>query len=104
MKNLFVLLILITFAASFAYALNEPEDSLILYFSFDELDGKNTIDHSKYENHGEMAGDPKLVDGKFGKALEFNGDKRLGCSTTRRHILTVDESVTVMAWIQYRTP
>ena len=98
MKNLFVLLILITFAASFAYALNEPEDSLILYFSFDELDGKNTIDHSKYENHGEMAGDPKLVDGKFGKALEFNGTSDW-VVVPHDDILTVDESVTVMAWI-----
>ena len=47
MKTLFTMLTLIAFTASFAYALNEPEDSLILYFSFDELDGKNTIDHSK---------------------------------------------------------
>ena len=74
MRNLFVILTLIAFAAASAYALNEPEDSLILYFSFDEIDGKNTIDHSLYENHGEMAGDPKHVEGKFGKALEFNGE------------------------------
>ena len=59
MKSLFVMLILIAFTASFAYAANEPEDSLILYFSFDELDGENTIDHSKYENHGEMVGGAK---------------------------------------------
>ena len=61
MKNLFVILTLITFAVSFAYGANEPEDSLILYFSFDELDGENTIDHSKYENHGEMVGAPNML-------------------------------------------
>jgi hypothetical protein len=98
MKTLFTMLTLIAFTASFAYALNEPEDSLILYFSFDELDGKNTIDHSKYENHGEMAGDPKHVDGKFGKALEFNGTSDW-VVVPHDDILTVDESVTVMAWI-----
>ncbi len=41
MKTLFIMLtVFYAFTASFAYALNEPEDSLILYFSFDELDGK----------------------------------------------------------------
>lgn len=98
MRTLFIILTLIAFTASFAHALNEPEDSLILYFSFDELDGKNTIDHSKYENHGEMAGDPKHVEGKFGKALELNGESDW-VEVPHEEILTVDESVTVMAWI-----
>ena len=98
MRNLFIILTLITFAASFAYAANEPEESLILYFSFDELDGENAIDHSKYENHGELVGDPKLVDGKFGKALEFNGESDW-VLIPHHETLTVDENVTVMAWI-----
>ena len=98
MKNLFIILTLMTFAASFAYSANEPEDSLILYFSFDELDGENTIDHSKYENHGEMVGAPKHVEGKFGNALEFNGESDW-IVVPHEDILSVDESVTVMAWI-----
>ena len=98
MRNLFIILTLITFAASFAYGANEPEDSLILYFSFDELDGENTIDHSQYENHGELVGGPKLVDGKFGKALEFNGENDW-VTVPHHETLTVDEDVTVMAWI-----
>lgn len=98
MKRLFIMLTLLAFAASSAHALNEPEDSLILYFSFDELDGKNTIDHSKYENNGEIAGAPKHVEGKFGKALELNG-KTDWVEVPHDEILTVDESVTVMAWI-----
>ena len=98
MRNLSIILTLIAFAAASAYALNEPEDSLILYFSFDEIDGKNTIDHSLYENHGEMVGSPKHVEGKFGKALELNG-KDDWVVVPHDEILTVDESVTVMAWI-----
>ena len=98
MKNLFIILTLITFAASFAYAANEPEDSLILYFSFDELDGGNAIDHSKYENHGELVGKAKLSEGKFGKALELNGESDW-VVVPHDEILTVDNSVTVMAWI-----
>ena len=98
MKNIFIMLTLITFAASFVYAASEPEDSLILYFSFDELDGKNTIDHSKYGNDGEMVGKPKHVEGKFGKALELNGESDW-VVVPHDETLTVDESVTVMAWI-----
>lgn len=98
MKSVFIMLILFVCAASFAYAQNEPDESLILYFSFDELDGDNTIDHSRYENHGEMAGAPKHVDGKFGKALQLNGESDW-VEVPHEDILTVDESVTVMAWI-----
>ena len=98
MRNLFIILTLITFAASFAYGATEPEDSLILYFSFDALDGKNAIDHSKYGNDGELVGDAKLADGKFGKALELNGTSDW-VVVPHDEILTVDESVTVMAWI-----
>lgn len=98
MKYLLVMLTLLTFVASFAHALSEPEESLILYMSFDSIDGKATIDHSMYENHGEMAGDPKHVDGKFGKALQFNGSSDW-ITIPHDEILTVDEDVTVMAWI-----
>lgn len=98
MKYLIIVLTILTFIATLAHALNEPEESLILYMSFDTVDGKNTIDHSKYENHGEMAGNPKHVNGKFGKALEFNGSSDW-ITVTHHEILTVDKEVTVMAWI-----
>ena len=79
MRNLFIILNPYHVCSGlFAYALNEPEDSLILYFSFDELDGKNTIDHSKYENHGELVGDAKLADGKFGKGTRNSTVKATG--------------------------
>lgn len=98
MKHLFILLTLLTCVASFAHAANEPEESLILYMSFDTINGKSTIDHSQYENHGEMKGDPKHVAGKFGKALKFNGVSEF-VEIPHHESLTVDQDVTVMAWI-----
>ena len=74
------------------------DESLILYFSFDELNGNQTIDHSQHENHGTLFGNPKLVDGKFGKALEFNGQSDW-VEIPHDDSLTVDKGVTVMAWI-----
>ena len=98
MRSLFVVLILTVFVAFFAYAADESDESLILYFSFDELDGNSTIDHSQYENNGSINGAPELVDGKFGKALKFNGTDDW-IEVPHDPILTVDTSVTVMAWI-----
>ena len=98
MRFLFVVLILTAFVAPFANAADESDDSLILYFSFDELDGDMTIDHSQYGNNGNINGAPELVDGKFGKALKFNGTSDW-IEVPHDPVLTVTESVTVMAWI-----
>ncbi len=98
MRFMFVVLILTAFVASFANAAEEADDSLILYFSFDELDGDTAIDHSQYENNGAVQGAPALVDGKFGKALKFNGESDW-IEVPHDPSLNVETSVTVMAWI-----
>ena len=76
----------------------DEDRSLILYFSFDEINGNQTIDHSQHQNHGTLIGNPQLVDGKFGKALEFNGVSDW-VEVPHHDSLTVDKDVTVMAWI-----
>lgn len=98
MKHLIITLLILMLVAPFVQAATDPEDSLILYMSFDTVDGKTTIDHSKYGNNGEMMGDPQHVAGKFGKALEFNGQNDW-VVVPHDDILTVDKEVTVMAWI-----
>lgn len=103
MRYIFIVLILtplfITFGiVSIANADVSADSSLVLYFSFDELDGDMTIDHSQYGNNGTIFGSPELVDGKFGKALKFNGESDW-IEVAHADILTVTESVTVMAWI-----
>ena len=98
MKKIVIILLLIVLVVPIVPAVNEPEDSLILYMSFDTIDGKGTIDHSKYENHGELKGNPTHVQGRFGKALEFNGMNDW-VEIPHHESLTVDQDVTVMAWI-----
>lgn len=48
-------------------------DDLILHLSFDELNGDVAPDLSDYGNDAEFNGNHKLVDGKFGKAIELDG-------------------------------
>ena len=57
------LLVIIVFASSLSQAANKLEKNLVLYLSFDELDGKKVEDHSIHGNHGEVSGKHTLVDG-----------------------------------------
>ncbi len=98
MRFLFIMLVLLAFVTSFAFAEVQGDESLILYFSFDEVDGDQAIDHSRYGHQGSIKGAPELVDGKFGKALKFNGESDW-IEVPHDPVLTVDNEVTVMAWI-----
>ncbi len=97
-QHIILATILLTLGACFAHALEEPEESMILYVSFDSLDENQVIDHSKYGNNGDLMGDPEHVDGKHGKALQFDGESDW-VEIPHHESLTVDENVTVMAWI-----
>lgn len=98
MKTLLTILTIIMIAAPFAHAADPTDDSLILFFSFDELDGDTVPDLSQYGNNGAIAGTPELAAGKFGNALKLNGETDW-VEVPHADILTVDTNVTVMAWI-----
>ena len=49
--------------------------------------------------NGALVGKPTLVEGKFGKALKFNG-RSDWVEIPHDDSLTVDKNVTVMAWIK----
>jgi hypothetical protein len=89
-------LILIVLAPVFAAA--QIDDSLILYLSFDEGDGEDAFDTSNYGNDGVLRGGPEWVDGKFGKALKFDGVDDY-VEIPDNESLYVEEGVTLMAWV-----
>ncbi len=84
---------------STSFAVEELEDSLFLYMSFDTIDRDEVIDHSIYGNNGVIMGDTEHVEGRFDKALEFDGDSDF-VEIPHHESLTVDEAVTAMAWIK----
>jgi len=51
------------------------DESLVLYLPLDDVIGETVKDFSQYGNDGVLIGSPKLVDGKFGKALELPSTK-----------------------------
>ena len=98
-NNVFILLFVFAFVGNAAYVWCTPDESLILSLSFDERNGRTVKDHSQYGNDGELVGNPTLVEGKFGKALKFNG-RSDWVEIPHDDSLTVDKNVTVMAWIK----
>lgn len=64
-------LLLVSLLVNISYAI-DPK-TIIGQWSLDEGAGKVTKDSSVGENDGSLAGNPKWVDGKLGKALSFNG-------------------------------
>ncbi len=97
--NLLTLFFVCTVIGTATEVWSNPDESLILYLSFDELTGRTVKDHSQYENNGELVGKPTLVEGKFGKALKFNG-RSDWVEVPHDDSLTVEKNITIMAWIK----
>ena len=50
------------------------DESVVLYFSFDEGKGNDVEDDSPAENNGTLQGKAEWVDGKLSKAMRFDGN------------------------------
>ncbi|MHC4326299.1 MAG: LamG domain-containing protein, partial [Planctomycetota bacterium] len=74
------------------------DPNLVGWWKFDEGSGVNVLDGSGHGNHGTLKGDPQWVMGPDGDALEFDGVDDW-VEVPHAAILTVDNEVTVMAWI-----
>ena len=68
---LLVLSAICIFAVAFSYAVEEED--ILVYYSFDSLNGKRFIDDSGNGNDAELVGKGSLVDGAFKKAVHLNG-------------------------------
>ena len=73
------------------------EEGLVGYWPFDEGTGKVAKDVSGNGLDGEFVGSPKWVDGKFGKALEFDG-ATAHVTVADDDKLDITKNLTIMAW------
>ena len=74
MKKLFYSQVLLCLSIFLLMSLRLHSAELLGQWLFEEGAGKKVEDSSGQGNDGELIGKPKWVDGKFGKALEFDGD------------------------------
>ena len=75
--TIFFLTILILHGFLASYETQADDESLAMYFPFDEGNGKDAKDRSQFQNDGKLEG-AKWVNGKFNKALEFDGKSYVG--------------------------
>ncbi|MCE2402955.1 LamG domain-containing protein [Candidatus Poribacteria bacterium] len=76
---------------------NVAEKGLVAYWAFDEGTGKAATDATGNGHNGEFNGAPKWVDGKFGTALEFDGEDDY-VAVADDDALDLTDSITLMAW------
>ena len=76
-----------------------PENIMGLW-SFDEGSGDTANDVSGNGNHGKLNGDTKWVNGKFGKALQFDGDMDY-VEVLHDETLNITEEISIVAWARF---
>jgi len=77
------------------------DPALVLYLPMDEGRGDTVKDLSQNGNNGTLEGNPKWVEGKFGKALEFSGGSRVHISASRSlHGDIQKDTFTFAAWLK----
>ncbi|MCY4403376.1 MAG: LamG domain-containing protein [Candidatus Poribacteria bacterium] len=104
MKSVFVVITVICMIMSFTlYSEANPPDGLVLHLSFDNntIDGDTVQDLSEEGNDGTINGGAKVVDGKHGEALEFDGtDDFVEVPLVDSITFSTGDSLTVQVWVK----
>jgi len=83
-----------------SYAKIDPQTCVGMWL-FDEGSGNVAKDSSENKNDGTLMNDPKWVDGKFGKALEFDGvDDYVEIPDSNG--LDITNNITIVCWVLKR--
>ncbi len=80
-------------------AIVKPENIVGLW-AFEEGKGAIANDTSGNSNHGILNGDTKWVNGKFGSALEFDGDMDY-VEVLHHETLDITEELSIAAWAKF---
>jgi hypothetical protein len=82
-----------------AWSINShAANQLVLHLSFDEGAGSIAKDSSKLKNDCTLKGNPKWIDGKFGKALELDG--ATWGEVADSDSLDLTGAMTIEAWVK----
>jgi hypothetical protein len=100
MKFVFVFAILMCFMLSGLAMAGDPD--LIIYFPYEEVNGKVVPDKSGYGNDGDINGSIKIVDdGKRGKAAEFSSGDFIDMRGPKfSDDLIPKDAITICAWVK----
>lgn len=92
-----VVLFVIGLLTASSYAEIDPKTCAGMWL-FDEGSGTTAADSSANKNNGTLKNGPKWVDGKFGKALQFDGvNQYVDCGDSAS--LNITSAITIAAWV-----
>jgi len=97
-KLIFKLSFVLVLGIAFTGVARAADPDLVGWWRLDEGVGTTAADSSGQGNHGTLQGDPQWVRGRIDMALQFDGVDDF-VQVPHDEILTVDNEVTVMAWI-----
>ncbi len=103
MKNVtfFILMIVSVALSSPVYALQHVTDSLVSYWTFDKSNiSGNKVEDVWGDNNATIKGNPKVVTGQIGEALEFDGSEDYVNLTNLGDFGSQMGSSTFEAWIK----
>ena len=99
-KSICLILSIVVLILSVGPLSSRARADLMLYLPFDEGQGMTAEDLSGNNNHGDIIGEPRWVNGHSGSALEFSG------AENTHHVeiadspsLNPDQEITLLAWI-----
>jgi hypothetical protein len=87
-----------SFVLVFSTALTDTARAeLVGWWRLDDGSGTVAIDSSALGNDGTFEGDPEWVAGRFGGALEFDGDDWVNCGSPPELVIT--EQISIACWV-----
>ncbi len=95
MKKTSVIWLIFSFVLIGITALCDAQD-LVLHLSFDEMEGEVAKDLSEFGNDATFKGSPKLIEGVFGQALEFDG--KTSGQIPDHSSLDIVDAITIELW------
>ena len=97
-KLIFLISLALAVDLVFTISAKAADPDLAAYWKFDDGSGTTAFDSSGNGNNGVFNGDPQWVAGKFGGALEFNGDDYLNCGNGPS--LQIQDEITITFWFK----
>jgi hypothetical protein len=92
-------LLLVGLAATFCYSAKAADKSLVVCYSFDDEDPKGVKDLSQYKNDGVIEGNAEYVEGKIGKAMQFDGTGKV--EALHSDVLSLTGAHTIAYWLKW---
>ncbi|RKU38616.1 hypothetical protein C6496_05995 [Candidatus Poribacteria bacterium] len=84
-----------------SYATANLTDDLVIYFTFDNIDGKRILDDSGNGLDAEVVENTKFVEGKYGNAVRITRRTEDCVNVPTADKLEIDGEITMMAWVYH---